>query len=82
MYFMAEHGGRVDVIDDQQNSLLHLASRGNHRDAVKMIIEKTKARDINTRNAFGQKPIHIAAEHGHNRVMKYIITYGADINSR
>ena len=82
MYFLAEHGGSLDTIDGQQNTLLHLASRGNHRDSVKMILDNSKAKDVNTRNAFGQKPIHIASENGHNRVMKIMINYGADINSR
>ena len=82
MYYLANCGASMDVIDEEQNTLLHLAAKGNHRDTVRMIIDRTKAKDINIRNAAGQKPIHIAAEYGHNRVIKFMIRHGADINSR
>lgn len=72
----------MDATDEEQNTLLHIAAKGNHRDTIKLIIENRKAKDIDIRNAAGQKPIHVAAEFGHNRVMKFLIRNGAHINSR
>ena len=82
MHVLVGNGASMDVTDEEQNTLLHLAAKGNHRDTVRMIVDRTKAKDINIRNAAGQKPIHIAAEYGHNRLIKFMIRHGADINSR
>ncbi|EDV24717.1 uncharacterized protein TRIADDRAFT_26100, partial [Trichoplax adhaerens] len=77
-----ENGTSLDTVDEEGNTLLHIAAKGNHRDTVKLILQATKAKDINIRNAFGQKPIHIAAKYGHNRVVHNMIRNGADINSK
>ncbi|RDD41717.1 Transient receptor potential cation channel subfamily A member 1 [Trichoplax sp. H2] len=82
LYYLHENGASLNSLDEEGNTLLHVAAKGNHRDTVKLILEATKAKDVNTKNTFGQKPIHIAAKYGHNRVIQNMIRNGADINSR
>ncbi|EDV24719.1 uncharacterized protein TRIADDRAFT_24774, partial [Trichoplax adhaerens] len=80
---LLELGADITATDSNEgNTLLHLAAKGNHRDTIKHILEDIKTKDINVRNTFGQKPIHIAAKYGHNRVVHNMIRNGADINSK
>ncbi|RDD41722.1 Transient receptor potential cation channel subfamily A member 1 [Trichoplax sp. H2] len=82
VYYLVQNGASPHILDEEGNTLLHLAAKGNHRDTIKHILEDIKTKDINVRNTFGQKPIHIAAKYGHNRVVHNMIRNGADINSK
>ncbi|RDD41720.1 Transient receptor potential cation channel subfamily A member 1 [Trichoplax sp. H2] len=82
LYHLVRNGASIDTLDEEGNTLLHIAAKGNNRDTIKQILAHTSMKDINTRNTSGQKPIHIAAIYGHNRVMQNMIKNGADINSK
>ena len=82
LYRLVAKGGSLDLVDEQKNTVLHLASKNNHRDTVKYILECNKAKDINLRNSSGQKAIHLAAKFGHNRVVNHLIKFGAEINNK
>ncbi|RDD41723.1 Transient receptor potential cation channel subfamily A member 1 [Trichoplax sp. H2] len=82
LYFLVQNGASMGTLDKEGNTLLHIAAKANHRDTIKQILKHTNAKDINTRNTSGQKPIHIAAIYGHKRVIQNMIKNGADINSK
>ncbi|RDD41715.1 Transient receptor potential cation channel subfamily A member 1 [Trichoplax sp. H2] len=82
LYRLVRNGGSLELSDDHKNTVLHLAAMNNHRDTVKYILDYTKIKDINARNANGQKPIHLASKFGHNRVVNHLIKFGAEINNK
>ena len=61
---------------------LHLAARDGNVERVQEIIEGRNGQvkvSINTQNAIGQTPIHLAAKWGRLDVMKFLIEAGADL---
>lgn len=55
---------------DNQPSLCLAASRGNS-DIVQLLL--SHALDVNMTNGEGQTPLHLAVEHGHQRVVKVLL---------
>ena len=61
---------------------LHLAARDGNVERVQEIIEGRNGQvkvSINTQNAIGQTPIHLAAKWGRLDVIKFLIEAGADL---
>ena len=61
--------------------MIHAATKNNHRDTVWYIL-KYITQEVNFRNNYGQKPIHLAAQNGHDRVLILLIQYRCDIDGR
>ena len=68
--------------DDKGNNILHLAALHNHRDTVKIILDQMPFMNVNSRNILGQRPLHLAAINGNNRVIQHLVKHGADVNTR
>ncbi|RDD36842.1 Transient receptor potential cation channel subfamily A member 1 [Trichoplax sp. H2] len=72
---------KADVQDQYKNTILHVAAKNNHRDTVWYIL-KCISQDINARNNFGQRPIHLAAKYGHYRIIVLLSDAGSELNDR
>lgn len=59
----------VRQIDNNEDSALHLAVRGNHLDVVKLIVQYA---DPTRRNKDSKSPIYIAAEQGNKEIVKLL----------
>lgn len=59
----------VRQIDNNEDSALHLAARGNHLDVVNLIVHDA---DLTRRNKDSKSPIYIAAEQGNRDVVKLL----------
>ena len=62
--------------------LLLLVAKDNvtDRDVVRFL--KLRGADIDVRDARGNTPLLIAAQHGNHRLIHHLIEYGADVNAR
>ncbi|RDD41697.1 Transient receptor potential cation channel subfamily A member 1 [Trichoplax sp. H2] len=78
---LKEYSARTDLFDNNNNSMIHVATKNNHRDTVFYIL-KHITQEVNLRNNYGQKPIHVAAINGHDRVLTLLIKYRSDLDSR
>jgi ankyrin len=61
---------------------LHMAARDGNVERVQEILEGRNGQvkvSINTQNAIGQTPIHLAAKWGRLNVIKFLIEEGADL---
>ncbi len=62
-------------------SMLHEAVRANRKDVVEDILRRNASSElINSFDAFGQAPLHIAASNGFKEITEILIGFGADLN--
>ena len=74
-------GGRVNGVDDDGNTPLHVAiSRGYGEQTATLLVEL--GADPNARNQDGRTPLHLAVEREAEAVGRYLILAGADIHVR
>lgn len=80
---------RLDVLLGRDRSLLqqksaigwtplYLAAVNGHLDAVKLLVERYGC-DVEVRNTNGETALVVAASHGHEAVMEYLLEHGAAI---
>ncbi|XP_048239007.1 uncharacterized protein LOC124117623 [Haliotis rufescens] len=62
---------------DDNDTLLHAASRGGNIDIVRHVIGDF---DINTRGWKGHTPLMLAVAGGHTDVVDFLVDHGADVN--
>ncbi|CAG9328774.1 unnamed protein product [Blepharisma stoltei] len=71
------HGAKFDIKDDNQNSLLHVASRCGNREIAHFLI--SRGAGVNSQNIFGETPLHLVC--GKNKdigMVQFLLTQGAD----
>lgn len=64
-------------MDEQGNTLLHLAVLGGHLSAVKFLFLKGVSLELC--NRFQMTPLHLATSQGHTSVLKYLLSMGASV---
>lgn len=73
--------GRQDA-SSLSETALHRAARNGNIQAVRSLLEKSKA-DVDAQNNEGRTPLHLAAEGGHIDIVKALGgDHGADLNSK
>jgi ankyrin repeat protein len=75
---ISENPDRINQIDEDGNSFLHLAVRAGNADIVKFLI--SKGADVNIKDIYGQTPIQIAPHIGNAEVVIQLVSKGAEIN--
>eukprot|EP00658_Telonema_sp_P-2_P032046 TRINITY_DN23832_c0_g2_i7.p1 TRINITY_DN23832_c0_g2~~TRINITY_DN23832_c0_g2_i7.p1 ORF type:complete len:1200 (+),score=235.75 TRINITY_DN23832_c0_g2_i7:161-3760(+) len=85
---MLEKGGCSSFVDERGNTLLHLAAmRGSERQ-VELILSNSQTEDLGSARAVGlmneamEQPLHVAAQHGHYKVVSCLLNNRADPNAR
>ncbi|KAL6066503.1 Telomerase protein component 1 [Balamuthia mandrillaris] len=81
VYCLLEHGADANRYEQRDgNSAIHIAAEGGHLEIVRMLANKTT--NLNKANSFGQAPLHMAANAGHQVVLSILLEAGADVNLR
>ena len=69
----------VNFKDRNDGTLLHIAADSGYLDAAKMLIDKESSL-INSTDKYYQRPIHLAAEKGHHKVLVFLLDSRAKVN--
>ncbi|CAL1263953.1 unnamed protein product [Larinioides sclopetarius] len=70
----------INLKGHDNRTLLHHAAAAGSLQAVKSLEDKGAC--VNCRDSTGAKPIHIAAEEGHENIVEYFLREGLDIDDR
>ncbi len=68
-------GAKIDAVDADGNTALHIAAAGGFQKLAKYLVEH-KA-DVNARNQFGQTPLHAVTSAD---IARILVEKGADVN--
>ena len=60
-------------------SSLHEAAEAGNLEEVKGLIEE--GANVNSKDTFGETPLHVAARKGYRGVMEYLISKGAEVDT-
>jgi len=66
------------AVDDNGNSLLHVACQNNNRRIAKLLLKNGAS--VNTQNKRGNTPLHYCNQYGFVQLGEYLIQQGADGN--
>lgn len=79
---LVKKGANINAINDSKDTLVHYASMGGNIDILKYVADNSSNFNVNTPNIHGKTPLHLACNHGHISVVKFLTTdYNPDINS-
>ena len=78
---LLQNGTDVDSQDDDGVSALHLAVDSGSLEAVKVLLERKPRLQRTGEKYWNQTPIHLAAEHDHDEILRELHTYGAELES-
>lgn len=74
---LAQEPAILETVDQNGNTLLHVACQNNNRRVAKLLI-RTRA-DINAQNTKGgNTPLHYAYAYGYSQLCEFLISRGAD----
>jgi hypothetical protein len=76
---LSKYPQHVSAMGGAHGTVLHAASRGNHRDIVQAIVEH--GGDVNVRGRCGETPLHVAAAAGHLDMARWLLEHGANVNA-
>ena len=73
---LADHDWPLDDVDDEGNSLLHLAAETEDLELIDFCLDAEL--NINQKNKIGERPLHIALSAGDVDAVKRLVAAGAD----
>jgi len=76
-YLIAE-GAKVDQVNQNGETPLHIATWGRNIDCVKALVEA--GADINKQDNEGKTPLHKAIKRERNEIIEYLLTQNVDLN--
>lgn len=79
-----EHGADFGDVDENLCTPLHEAAASGNREATRLLLEKAKGHPRDNTcacNCDGETAFHIAAKHGHIRVMELLLENGAYLHA-
>ncbi|CAG9461879.1 unnamed protein product [Pedinophyceae sp. YPF-701] len=79
--FLLERGADPRLVTARGRGPLHFAAIRGHVDTAQCLIEVGGV-DVNQRDNGGVTPLHMAAEHGAESVVRLLVQLGADVNAR
>ena len=72
------------VLDYKRNTIMHYLSKANNIQGINNLLASLKGKDkslINARNGYGETPLCIAAQEGHEAVVSLLLENGANVNA-
>lgn len=81
-FLLQQKSSLLHVRDDQSMLPIHYAAENGKRAALRLLVDASP-NDANAVAAHpsGATPLLLAARHGHNRCVEYLVAHGADINA-
>lgn len=80
---MLDNGAKLEYIDLNEDSPLHIACAAGNLEIVKLILEhKMKINLLHIPNKKGFHPLHLSCREGHEDVTHFLLTRGADPNTK
>ncbi|XP_076445095.1 uncharacterized protein LOC143283004 [Babylonia areolata] len=71
------------AVDKNDRTVVYLAAAKNRLEVLKKLLSDTQLKTlINTRDRYGNSPLHIAVRRGHLDIVKELLKRGAAINSK
>ena len=61
---------------------MYFAAKHGHIDDVKAFTMYNTDVNLHVSDEFDKTPLHVAAENGHNEVVKHLVKKGADVNAK
>jgi len=81
--FCAEHGNDVKAVDQDGNTLLHLAAGKENIDVAVVKFIVSRGIDVNVKRVgYGDTPLYDAAFKGNVEIAKFLVSRGANVNAR
>ena len=78
VYYLLDHGAKIEAKDDVETTPLMFAVHKNHFEVVKCLIEKGAQLDI--KDKYGYTPLHFAAKYSSLEMVKLLVENGAKID--
>lgn len=74
---------RLTLVDDRENSLLHMAAANGHDAVASLLLQlpEVRKRTVNLRNCEGNTPLHWAALNGQGSLVRLLLAHGADLKA-
>ena len=79
---LLQHGTDIDAQDNDGVSAIHLAADTGNLAAVRILLERKPLLQQTGESYWNQTPIHLAAEHDYDEIVKELHQYGADLEVR
>lgn len=79
--YLVENGANPNAVDNNNATVLHWAAVGKNPAMVQYLVETMKA-DIKAVNIHNDTPLHIAAQSGSLEIFRYLLSKGADKNTK
>jgi ankyrin repeat protein len=78
--WLVKHGANVEQVDENGQSVLQVATYGNHSGVVKYLVNN--GADVNKNSSWNGDfvPLSIACYGGYKDLVKYLVNNGADVN--
>ncbi|XP_071095400.1 ankyrin repeat domain-containing protein 50-like [Haliotis cracherodii] len=76
---LVRKGADVFLVDDSNDTILHVACFGGHVEMVQYLLSKITV-DINCKGNYGRTPVMVAAEKGHRKTFDLLVKQGADVS--
>ena len=68
----------INIVDEKNNSLLHIAILNNNPEIVSFLVMNSI--NLNSQNEAGNTPLHFSILYNHFGIFKLLISQRADIN--
>ena len=80
-FAILKHSDDVNARDFNNNdTLLHVASRRGHADIVHLLLEHGV--DVDAQNVYKATPLHLASSRGHADIARLLLEHGADVDAQ
>lgn len=67
----------IEEVDDEKNTILHYSVEKGAYDFVDILVYN--GADPNTKNKYGETPVHIASRNDFDEIMELLLEFGGDI---
>ncbi|EAY09151.1 hypothetical protein TVAG_363660 [Trichomonas vaginalis G3] len=77
---LISHGVDVNIMNDVEESALHLAAINGRKELVELFI--SNGVDVNIKERYNHTPLHYAAKNGNKEIVQLLIDNGAVVNAK
>lgn len=78
MRYLIKKGAYTNLLDNEMNICLHWSAISGSFECTRVLVSDSAIADVNTRNKFGETPLHVAAKGDHYHVTQFLLLHGAN----